>query len=169
MYRPFWALSSASVGNSTLTIDTNSGYNRDQGVTAQILAFTLTILNLTRNNYQQIRLFVDSDLLFSILCFQPVGNTFLKRTIQPSPVLVFPCLTALNNQQTSHFFFTELTFSTTEKQRQFLSLNRQLTYLSSLPPAPIATHILAHPVAKYLFIQVCPKFAISHCAVIMLF
>ena len=40
------------------------------------------------------------------------------------------------------------------------------TYVFELPPpAPIATHILAHPAAKYLFIQVCPKFAISHFAV----
>ena len=37
-------------------------------------------------------------------------------------------------------------------------------YLSFPPPAPIATHILAHPAAKYLFIRVCPKFAISHFA-----
>ena len=75
VYRPFWALSSASVGTFALITYTNSGYNRDQGVTAQILAFTLTILILTHDNHQQIHLFVDGGFLLSILCFQPVGNT----------------------------------------------------------------------------------------------
>ena len=39
--------------------------------------------------------------------------------------------------------------------------NQQMS-LSLSPLAPIAFYILAHPVAKYLFIKVCPKFAISH-------
>ena len=74
---------------------------------------------------------------------------------------VFPCLTAINNQQMNNIS-TELTFSTTKKiQNNFDSS----TYVFELPPpAPTATHILAHPAAKYLFIRVCPKFAISHFA-----
>ena len=82
VYRLFWALSSASVGNFAPINYTNNGYNRDQGVTAQILASTLTISILTRNNHQQIRLFVDGGFLLSILCLQPVGNTFSQRTTQ---------------------------------------------------------------------------------------
>ena len=41
-------------------------------------------------------------------------------------------------------------------------LYNQPMSLSFSPLAPIAFYILAHPVAKYLFIKVCPKFAISH-------
>ena len=81
VYRPFWALSSASVGKLAVINYTNNGYDRDQGVTAQILASMLTISILTRNNHQQICLFVNSGFLLSILCLQPVGNTFFNKQL----------------------------------------------------------------------------------------
>ena len=102
--------------------------------------FMLTISSLTRDNYQQIRLFVDSDLLFSILCFQPVGNTFLKRTIQPSPVLVFPCLSALNNQQKKQITFFSQNWLSQQPKRKNNNNYFTVNLVFELPPPGPYSH-----------------------------
>ena len=77
--------------------------------------FMLTTSSLTRDNYQQIRLFIDSVLLLSILCFLACLEIFSYKKEQFNLHRLFPCLSALNTQKKqTTFLFTELTFQSTE-------------------------------------------------------
>ena len=124
----------------------------------------LTISSLTRDNYQQTRLFVDSIFAYNSVFSWPVGETFFsqKKTKQFNLYRLFPSLIRIQrSKKNKQFSLHRINFSLYRNVKQFCIVN---LYLSLPPPAPIATHILAHPAAKYLSIRVCPKFAISHFA-----
>ena len=118
----------------------------------------LTISSLTRDNYQQTRLFIDSVFAFNSVFPWPLGKYFFHKKNQPLPAisLIDPHPTLKEKQTISSH---RINFSLYRNVNEFCIVN---LYLSLPPPAPTATHILAHPAAKYLSIRVCPKFAISH-------
>ena len=86
-----------------------------RGLQLKYWPFTLTILNLTRDNYQQIRLFIDSSFtaLNSVFFFSLSGNIFLQQNNSTFTGYfpVYPHKTITRNKQLS---FTELTFQSTE-------------------------------------------------------
>ena len=120
----------------------------------------LTISSLTRDNYQQTRLFIDSVFAFQFCVSLASWEIFFHKKKQPLPAisLIDPHPTLKEKQTISSH---RINFSLYRNVNEFCIVN---LYLSLPPPAPTATHILAHPAAKYLSIRVCPKFAISHFA-----
>ena len=121
----------------------------------------LTTSNLTRDNYQQTRLFIDRVFAFNSVFSWPLGKYFLTKKHRPFTGY-FPDLSASKrSKKNKRLSLHRIDFSLYKTVKSLCIVN---LYLSLPPPVPTATHILAHPAAKYLSIRVCPKFAISHFA-----
>ena len=132
VYQPFWALSSASVGKLAVTnINNKMAIIGTKGLQLNYWPFTLTISFLTRDNHQQIRLFVNGIFSTFNSVFSLFGNTFVQLTTQPWPVIVFPRFN--RNKQQNQYFAQNWLFSTKTNDIFF---ERQLTYLS-FPPRPL--------------------------------
>ena len=102
-------------------------------VSAQILALMLTTSNLTRDNYQQTRLFIDSIFASNSVFCWPLGKYFLKKKHRPFTGY-FPDLSASKrSKQNKQLSLHRIDFSLYENVKSLCIVN---LYLSLPPPRP---------------------------------